>query len=61
VSKRKLEGADKHQFAIAKRTLQLNDVGVMVLGGMNKEEAREFLEKRAGWSKERIAKFEDAG
>lgn len=36
---------DKHQIAIAKRTLQLSDVGASILGGMSKEEARAILQK----------------
>jgi len=35
----------KHQINIAKRTLQLSDVGAFILGGMTKEEAREILKK----------------
>lgn len=40
---RKLTVPQKHQKKIAIRTLQLNDVGMMILGGMNKPEARDFL------------------
>ncbi len=40
---RKLTVSQKHQKAIAIRTLQMNDVGVMIMGGMNKDEARDFL------------------
>ena len=40
---RKLTVPQKHQKAIAIRTLRMNDVGVMIMGGMNKEEARDFL------------------
>ncbi len=36
---------DKHQIAIAKRTLQLSDTGALILGGMTKEEARAILQK----------------
>ena len=36
---------DKHQIIIAKRTLQLSDVGAFILGGMTKTEAREILKK----------------
>lgn len=49
---------DKHQIIIAKRTLQLSDVGALVLGGMTKEEARRVLAKKAGWTQKRIAAFE---
>jgi hypothetical protein len=33
----------QHQVKIAKDTLKMNDVGVMVMGGMSKAEAREIL------------------
>lgn len=36
---------DKHQIAIAKKTLQYSDVGANIMGGMNKEEARAILAK----------------
>tara|TARA_Y100000310_G_scaffold330958_2_gene403650 strand:+ start:952 stop:1122 length:171 start_codon:yes stop_codon:yes gene_type:complete len=48
----------KHQFAIAKRTLRLSDAGALILGGMTKAEARTFLATVANWSAARIAKFE---
>ena len=46
-----------HRRRIAVRTLQLNDVGAAVLGGMTKDEAREVL-RQAGVSDEQIAKIE---
>jgi hypothetical protein len=49
---------DQHQVAIAKRTLRLNDVGVLVLGGMTKDQARAVLRDKAAWTDERIAKHE---
>ena len=36
---------DRHQLAIARRTLQLSDVGALILGGMNKVEAREVIRR----------------
>ena len=33
----------EHQIKIAKATLKMNDVGVAVMGGMSKSEAREIL------------------
>jgi hypothetical protein len=48
---------DKHQLKIAKATLNMSDVGVLIMGGMTKEEARAFLASM-GWSKEKIANFE---
>ena len=48
---------DKHRLSIAKKTLRMNDVGVSIMGGMNKEEAREFLSEM-GWSADKIVAFE---
>ena len=39
---------DKHQLAIARRTLQLSDVGALILGGMNKNKARLVIAKLTG-------------
>jgi hypothetical protein len=36
---------DKHQIAIAKKTLKMSDVGARIMGGMTKDEAREILKK----------------
>ena len=47
----------QHQLKIAKKTLKMNDVGVMVMGGMSKQEARDFL-KSIGWSEQKIKKAE---
>ena len=33
----------KHQVKIAKATMKMNDVGVMIMGGMTKAEAKEIL------------------
>ena len=35
----------KHQIAIAKKTLSYSDFGVLITGGMTKQEAREVLAK----------------
>jgi hypothetical protein len=40
-----------HQVKIAKATMKMNDVGVMVMGGMTKEEAKEILRKDAAKKK----------
>lgn len=34
---------EQHQKKIAISTLRMSDVGVMVMGGMTKDEARRFL------------------
>ena len=36
---------EKHQIAIAKKTLTYSDVGAKIMGGMTKDEAREILKK----------------
>jgi len=48
---------DKHRKAIAIKTLKMNDAGAMVMGGMSKSEAREFL-KSLGYTEERIKNLE---
>lgn len=39
---------DKHQLAIARKTLTYSDVGALVMGGMTKEEARAVILKLTG-------------
>lgn len=43
--KRELSVPEKHQLRIAKDTLKMSDVGAMIMGGMTKEEAKEFINK----------------
>jgi len=50
---------DKHQIKIAKDTLKMHDAGAMVMGGMNKDEARRVL-KKAGYSDRQIAQMEES-
>lgn len=45
---RALDIFDKHQLKIARRTLQLSDVGVLILGGMTKDQAREIIKRLTG-------------
>lgn len=40
--------SEKHQFAIARKTLRMSDAGALVMGGMTKEEARAVIQKLAG-------------
>ena len=47
----------QHQLKIAKKTLKMNDVMANVMGGMSKQEARDFL-KSIGWSEQKIKKAE---
>lgn len=47
-----------HQKKIAIKTLQMNDVGVSVMGGMTKAQARSFL-KSIGYSDAKIKDIED--
>jgi hypothetical protein len=66
VAKRVLEEASgnrhdvflRHQVAIAKRTLTMNDEGAFVMGGMTKDEAREIL-KKAGYNDAKIKRIEN--
>ena len=55
-----MDTPQQHQYKIARDTLRLSDVGVLILGGMTKEEARNFLHSIAHWSIARIQKFENA-
>jgi len=48
---------EKHQLKIAKSTLKMSDAGAMIMGGMSKQEARDFL-KSIGWSEQKIKKAE---
>lgn len=48
---------EKHQKRIAIDTLKMSDAGANIMGGMTKEEAREFL-KGIGYSDDRIKKLE---
>jgi hypothetical protein len=47
----------KHQKNIAIKTLKMSDIGARVMGGMTKEEARDFL-KSIGWSDGKIRQLE---
>jgi len=42
---RKLTVSEKHQLAIARKTLRMSDVGVAIMGGMTKVEAREIADR----------------
>lgn len=48
MNKKELSIFDKHQLAIAKKTMNLSDVGARVMGGMTKEEAKEIIKKFTG-------------
>lgn len=50
--------ATRHQIKIAKDTLKMSDAGVMIMGGMDKEEARRVL-KKAGYSDSQIRAMEE--
>ena len=43
VPMRKLTVPERHQLRIARRTLELSDVGALVLGGPSKTEARQII------------------
>ncbi len=55
---KQLSVPESHQFKIAKSTLKMSEIGARIMGGMTKDEARKFLREKAGWSADRIAKFE---
>lgn len=57
----KLSVPEKHAFKIAKDTLKMSDAGAKVMGGMTKDEARDFLKNKVGWSDSKIKKFEKTG
>jgi len=43
--KHKLSVPEQHQLKIAKRTLEMSDVGAMIMGGMTKQDARDILNR----------------
>ena len=43
--KKKLTVFQKHQLAIAKKTLKMSDIGVRIMGGMTKVEARIIIKR----------------
>ena len=52
-----LSTPQQHQLKIAKSTLKMSDAGAMIMGGMSKEEARDFL-KSIGYSDSKIRRLE---
>ena len=48
---------ERHQLRIAKQTLRMHDAAAAIMGGMTKEEAREFL-RSIGWTLEQITTAE---
>lgn len=55
----KLSVPDQHCYRIALSTLRLSDFGAMVMGGQTKDEARDFLRRKMGWSDEKIKRYEN--
>ena len=45
MTKQKLNVFEKHQLKIAKDTLKMSDIGVQVMGGMTKAEARKIIQR----------------
>jgi len=45
---RQLSVPERHQLKIARATLEMSDVGAMIMGGPNKEEARAIILKLTG-------------
>lgn len=60
MEERTLGVPEQHQKRIAIQTLKMPDAMVGVMGGMDKDEAREFL-KSIGWSDARISQLENGG
>lgn len=56
---REMDVFDYHQKKIAISTLKMSDAGVNIMGGMNKDEARNFLRK-IGYSEQQIARIENS-
>ena len=54
---RELSVPEKHQKAIALKTLKMPDAMVGIMGGMNKQEARDFL-KSIGYSESQVKHLE---
>jgi len=46
--KRTLTVPERHQLAIARKTLTYNDVGASIMGGPSKEESREIIRRLTG-------------
>jgi hypothetical protein len=57
---RQLSVPERHQLRIALQTLKMHDAAANVMGGPNKEEAREIL-KRFGYTDQQIQKLEQGG
>ncbi len=47
-TRRYLSIPEQHQLKIARRTLELSDVGARILGGMTKAEARAVIKRLTG-------------
>lgn len=48
ITKKELSVMDKHQLAIARKTLTYSDAGALIMGGPTKAEAREIIKKLTG-------------
>lgn len=46
--KRALNVFEKHQLAIARKTLTYSDAGALIMGGPSKDEAREIIMQLTG-------------
>ena len=47
-TRRYLSVPEQHQLKIARRTLEMSDVGARIMGGMTKAEAREVIRRLTG-------------
>ena len=57
--KQNLSTPEKHQLRIAKQTLNMPDIVASIMGGMTKNEAREFLKTKMKWTDAKIQSFEE--
>lgn len=53
----KMTVPDRHKRQIAISTLRMSDTGAKIMGGMTKDEARDFL-KSIGWLDEKLLLLE---
>ena len=59
VKEAKLSPPERHQKQVAIKTLKMSDAGAKIMGGMTKQEARDFL-KKIGYTDTQIAKLEES-
>ena len=58
---RNLTIPEQHQLRIARKTLQMNDIFVAIMGGMTKEEAQRIVDEYKEQRKNRSRRKEKGG